>query len=101
MTILDINSARVINDNMVSSVVEDTTTVPNLRACVELAIENYFMQLEDTQPTDLYTMVTSEVEEPLLRTVMKIANNNQCRAAQWLGVSRGTLRKKLEQYSLL
>jgi len=99
MTIFDMNTTRTVEQLI--SPVNDETQVPHLRACVERAVENYFMQLEDTQPTDLYGMVISEVEEPLLRTVMKIANNNQCRAAQWLGVSRGTLRKKLEQYDLL
>jgi len=99
MTILDTTTLSVM-DNLLANVTVPAD-VPHLRSCVERAVENYFTQLEDACPTNLFNMVMSEVEEPLLRTVMKVANGNQSKAAQWLGLSRGTLRKKLEQYDLL
>jgi Fis family transcriptional regulator len=42
-----------------------------------------------------------EVEKPLFKTVMEYAGGNQCRAAEILGINRGTLRKKLIAYKLL
>ncbi|MFZ9656707.1 MAG: helix-turn-helix domain-containing protein, partial [Limnohabitans sp.] len=36
-----------------------------------------------------------------LETVMHHAEGNQSRAAQWLGLNRNTLRKKLVQHRLL
>ena len=46
-------------------------------------------------------MVVHTVEKPLLEVVMKHAGDNQSRAAQWLGLNRNTLRKKLTEHKLL
>ena len=51
--------------------------------------------------SDVYQMVMSEIEAPLLEQVMKYVRNNQTKAAHLLGLNRGTLRKKLKQYGLL
>ena len=79
-----------------------TTHMPlPLRETVQRAVENYFAHLDGQPATELYSLVLSEVEEPLLITVMRIAGDNQSVAARWLGMSRNTLRKKLEFYGLL
>ena len=72
-----------------------------LRACVSTVIAEYLAQVEPELVSDLYTMVLAEVEAPLLEAVMRKARSNQSRAAQMLGLNRGTLRKKLRQYDLL
>ena len=41
-----------------------------------------------------------EIEEPLFRTVLDHAKGNQSQAAVILGITRGTLRKKLRQFGL-
>ncbi len=73
----------------------------SLRDYVEQAVNNYFQHLEGQDVTDVYDMVLSEVETPLLEVVMKYTRHNQTKAAQVLGLNRGTLRKKLKQYGLL
>lgn len=72
-----------------------------LAACVRAAVERYFRDLHGHTPTALYETVIAEVEAPLIETVMRHAGNNQCLAAQILGINRNTLRKKLQAYSLL
>lgn len=72
-----------------------------LRASVETALENYFTQLDGQPVTNLYDLVLSEVEAPLLEAVLKNTRNNQTRCAQMLGLNRGTLRKKLKKYGFL
>nr|WP_245614389.1 helix-turn-helix domain-containing protein [Legionella massiliensis] len=47
---------------------------------------------------DLYDMILSEVEPPLLQAVMEKKRGNQLQAARMLGISRGTIRKKLQRY---
>ena len=72
-----------------------------LRSEVEKALHQYFQHLEDEPVTDLYRIVMSEVEGPLLEAVMKQSGNNQSKASIMLGLNRGTLRTKLKNYGLL
>jgi Fis family transcriptional regulator len=72
-----------------------------LRDSVERALQNYFDQLDGQEVSGIYDMVLSEVEVPLLETVMKYTRDNQTKASQVLGLNRGTLRKKLKQYGML
>ena len=46
-------------------------------------------------------MLVRVVEKPLLDVVMERAEGNQSRAAQWLGLNRNTLRKKLLEHKLI
>ena len=74
----------------------------NLRQAVERSMENYFRELgHDDFITNLYEVVMSEVEAPLLKAVLRHHGDNQSRASTMLGLSRGTLRKKMKQYGLL
>ena len=67
---------------------------------VRNSLERYFHDLNGEKTTDVYKMVLSEVERPLLEAVMRHVKSNQCRAAELLGINRNTLRKKLKQYKL-
>jgi Fis family transcriptional regulator len=49
----------------------------------------------------MYDMLVKAVEKPLLEVVMKQADNNQSRAAEWLNLNRNTLRKKLIDHNLI
>ena len=72
----------------------------SLRASVKSSLESYIEQLDGHQPRGLFDMVMSEVEAPMLEVVLELSGGNQSRAAQMLGINRGTLRKKLSQYGL-
>src|SRR5580692_10646031 len=72
-----------------------------LHDSVRQALENYFQQLKGQVPSNLYELVLAEVEVPLLEAVMEYTKGNQSRAAILLGLSRGTLRKKLKIYGML
>ncbi len=69
--------------------------------CVGYSLKRYLKDLNGEAPADLYDMVISQVEKPLLELVMNRASNNQSRAAQMLGINRNTLRKKLQDHGLL
>jgi len=71
-----------------------------LRSMTEQALDTYFTSLNGHAPGRLYDLVLREVEEPLFRTVLEYAEGNQSRAADILGINRGTLRKKLRTYGL-
>jgi Fis family transcriptional regulator, factor for inversion stimulation protein len=71
-----------------------------LRSQVEQVLADYFAMLDGERPCDLYEVVMREVEQPLLRSVMAYVGSNQSRAAEVLGLSRGTLRKKLKDHGI-
>ena len=71
-----------------------------LGECVRDALDRYFGRLDGHAAADLYQMVIAEVERPLMESVMHYTRGNQTRAAQVLGISRSTLRKKLALYGL-
>jgi Fis family transcriptional regulator, factor for inversion stimulation protein len=71
-----------------------------LRESVEIAMKNYFTQLDNEQPRDIYELVLAEVEAPLMEAVMSYTQGNQTKASQVLGLNRGTLRKKLKAHGL-
>ena len=72
-----------------------------IEECVRTSMEAYFRDLRGADPAGMYEMVVKVVERPLLETVMKQAGHNQSRAADWLGLNRNTLRKKLVEHRLL
>lgn len=61
-------------------------------------INGYLVNLEGDKLTNFYDMYLEQIEPPLLEAVMKKTKYNQVRAAKMLGISRGTLRKKLKIY---
>jgi Fis family transcriptional regulator len=76
----------------------ETQSIEN---CVRDNLETYFRDLGGSEPAGMYDMLVKLVEKPLLEVVMSQSGQNQSRAAEWLGVNRNTLRKKLIEHELL
>ena len=68
--------------------------------CIETQLQRYLDDLKGTPPSDLYQMVLAVVEKPLLELVMQHAKQNQSLAAQYLGINRNTLRKKMQLHKI-
>ena len=73
----------------------------HIEECVRDSLEAYFKDLRGTDPHSLHEMVMRAVEKPLLDVVMKQADGNQSKAADWLGINRNTLRRKLLEHKLV
>ncbi|RYX97104.1 MAG: Fis family transcriptional regulator [Comamonadaceae bacterium] len=72
-----------------------------IEECIRTSLEGYFKDLRGTEPDGMYDMMVRVVEKPLLEVVMQHAEQNQSRAAEWLGLNRNTLRKKLVEHKLI
>lgn len=72
-----------------------------LSILVRSAIQKYFANLDGTNANNIYALVIEQVERPLIETVMEHADHNQSKAAEWLGISRNTLRKLLAKYGFI
>ena len=93
------NTTNITTDTETAQPQESQST-SGIQECVQESMETYFSNLDGQGTNELYKMVISEVEQPLLRVVLKHTRGNQTRAAEILGINRGTLRKKLKMYDL-
>ena len=72
-----------------------------LKELVRKHIDQYFEELDGEIPQDLYGLVVSQVEHALLEAALHQSNSNQSKAAEMLGISRGTLRTRMKLFGLL
>ena len=84
-----------ISSPFVTGDLQTQTKSSPLRVQAKAAIKNYLQQLNGNDVDDMYELVLSEIEAPMLEEVMLYTRGNQTRAANLLGINRGTLRKKL------
>ncbi len=68
---------------------------------VRATLEQYFKDLRGAEPRGVHEMLMQTVEKPLLELVMQHAAGNQSKAAEWLGINRNTLRRKLLDHRLI
>jgi Fis family transcriptional regulator len=78
----------------------EATTLTPLHQLLKPALEAYFVELDGAIIGNIYNLVIGEVEKPLLEFIIGRAKN-QNQAAEWLGISRNTLRKLLYKHELL
>jgi Fis family transcriptional regulator, factor for inversion stimulation protein len=74
--------------------------ISQLSNAVKHSIRRYLFDLEGTQPNNMYELVLKQIEQPLFEAILEHTKGNQSRAAEMLGLNRGTLRKKLRSYNL-
>ena len=89
-----------ISSPFITGDLQTQTKASPLRTQAKVAIKNYLFQLNGNDVDDMYDLVLSEIEAPMLEEVMQYTRGNQTRAANLLGINRGTLRKKLKKYGM-
>lgn len=91
-----------MNSNVIDiSTAQDKADNGSLSASVKASLVQYLNELDGNNPGNLYDMVLQQVEQPLLEIVLNHVDGNQSKAAECLGINRGTLRKKLKAYNLI
>jgi len=86
--------------NKKTDMADDLQTI-TLNQVVKDTLRNYFSNIGNEQPIDFYNILLEEIERPLLEVLINHTHYNQVKMANILGISRGTLRKKLKQYGML
>ncbi|MFO8002734.1 helix-turn-helix domain-containing protein [Thioalkalivibrio sp.] len=92
---------HAVQDHGGSGPPESMAPTCRLAEYVRNAMDDYFANLNGEDAGDIYAMVISEVERPLLACVLEHCGGNQTRAASLLGLNRATLRKKLRTHELI
>lgn len=70
-----------------------------IRSTIKRYLDNFEI-IELKHIANLYQLVLTEVEKPLLEIVLEYTKGNQSKAAKLLGISRNTLRKLLHNYQI-
>ena len=78
----------------------DSAKAIPLRQHVQTTINRYLKDMGNTAPENLYQMLLAEIEPPLIEEILKRTGGNQSRAAGMLGITRNTLRTKIQRYSI-
>jgi len=84
---------------MKESASEADNPIP-LRQNVQEAIRRYLQDMGQSQPESLYRVLMAEVEPPLIEEVLRYTRGNQSQTAKILGMTRNTLRAKLNRYDI-
>ena len=71
-----------------------------LRQNVQEAIRRYLEDMGHSQPECLYRIMMAQVEPPLIEEVLRYTQGNQSRTAKILGMTRNTLRTKINRYHI-
>jgi Fis family transcriptional regulator len=71
-----------------------------LAEAVKKTLSIYMAELGNQSAMDIHDMVIRHVEKAMLEWTLDETKGNQTKAAKMLGISRNTLRKKLEQYRI-
>ena len=83
------------------SIIASNAKTITLKQVVKDTLCNYFTNIGGEKPIDFYAILLEEIERPLLEVLINHTQYNQVKMAHILGISRGTLRKKLKQYGML
>lgn len=94
------NSSAFLHHTSGNLEVSSESRTQPLSERVRESVEHYLEQLDGTDANGLYQLVMDQVEHPLFESVMRHTGGNQTRAAQMLGISRATLRKKLAHHKI-
>jgi len=84
--------------HVMASTTQEGVKQESLQQMVYNIVSRFLSENNVKNVDNLYDMILSEVEPPLLQAVMERRRGNQLQAAKILGISRGTIRKKLYRY---
>lgn len=68
-----------------------------LEDLVEQKLKDFLKRIKSSDSRNIYQMLMTEFERPLIRLTLRETQGNQVRAAELLGMNRNTLRKKIQE----
>lgn len=73
-----------------------------IRRAVDQSLYDYYHHLgEEGKPCAVFRLIVDEAEAAVIANIMARCYGNQSKAAEILGITRNTLKKKLLEYKLL
>lgn len=91
----------VLTAECLPSAIRGAPAIPTGNSVPPLDVVRLVRDLLATGSPDIYRAVILEVDRVLLTEVLRHVNNNQVQASELLGISRTTLRDKLQKLNML
>jgi DNA-binding protein Fis len=92
------SKTKFLNNNFDLKINQEISIKKLLEWRMQEIINSLFNQLLPEQ--NLYQEIFRETEKTLITTALKGTNNNQSKAAKFLGINRNTLRKKIKELKI-
>lgn len=73
----------------------------NLQDLTRKTVCDYLHNLDGHQAENLHDFIIGEIEKGLILEVLDFTNNNFTKAANILGITRTTLRSKINKHNLI
>ncbi len=88
-----------VTGRLIQEIVTETPAHPETNS-LEASIRQALGEAVSGRKVGVYSELVENFEKAVLSQAIKLSRGNQSRAARWLGISRLTLREKLNQYGL-
>lgn len=76
-------------------------TPPTIRDAINHSIDQYYACSDaDEAVTNLYALFVGEAEAAVIANIMQRCRHNQSEAAKILGITRNTLKRKLDRHHI-
>lgn len=72
----------------------------SVEECVKKNLSIYFAELEGQIPTNVFELVVSQAEKAAILFILEKCNHNQTQSAKMLGISRNSLRLRMQKYNI-
>ncbi len=82
------------------NLLEPTRAESTLRDAATRVVRRYLVDLNGTECNDLHALMMRQVEKPVLEEALRFCAGNLTRTAHILGITRATLRKKMDDYGI-
>lgn len=85
------------NQNLLVANLNQVTLEKLVKCKLEVILEQY---KQGGRVKNLYNQVLEQVEKPMIELALNVHEGNQIKTAEFLGINRNTLRKKISTYKI-
>ena len=72
----------------------------NLSSVVKKEAKLFIKNMNGTGSTSMHSLFLNDTERTLIDTVLELCKGNVTKSADFLGISRGTLIKRIKEYDI-
>lgn len=85
------------NQNLLVANLNQITLEKLVKSKLEIILEQH---KQGGRVKNLYNQVLEQVEKPMIELALCVHDGNQIKTAEFLGINRNTLRKKISSYKI-